>query len=117
MSELWTHLCDGVLLICAPGAKQFRRYAAALAGLGNLALLCPADGHSEKRVCRWALFCYLFFFFKEFIRVTRSVADFSCCFSLPYWDVLFTLVLPHGAIEYLAFALGQLMPWPGSAVR
>ncbi|MGB4443983.1 MAG: stage II sporulation protein M [Dethiobacteria bacterium] len=106
MSELWTHLWTGFCLF-AP---------LALNNLGVMLLLWLVSaiwlyyalrtGIPEKRVYRWALFCYLFFFFKEFIRVTRSVADFSCCFSLPYWDVLFTLVLPHGAIEYLAFALG-----------
>lgn len=106
MSELWMHLRTGFCLF-AP---------LALNNLGVLLLLWLVSviwlyyvlraGISGKRAYRWALFCYLFFFLKEYFRVTCSIIDFSRDFSLPYRDVLLALVLPHGAIEYLALALG-----------
>lgn len=72
-----------------------------------------------KRVYRWALCCYLFFFLKESFRVTRSIVDFGRDFSLPCRDVLLTLVLPHGVIEYLAFALAAAyaLAWLGRSLK
>ena len=73
----------------------------------------------QRRIRGLALFCYLFFFLKEFCRINRSIADFSRGSSIPYRDVLFSLVLPHGLIEYLAFALAALFAllWLGSSLE
>ena len=60
---------------------------------------------SRRRVCRLALYCYLFFFLKELFRINRTIADFSSSSKIPYGDILVNLILPHGLIEYLAFAL------------
>ncbi len=62
-------------------------------------------GAPPRRIYRLALTCYLFFFLKEFFRINRSVAGFSRGSRIPYLDVMVNLVLPHGVIEYLAFAL------------
>ena len=59
----------------------------------------------RRRIYRLALGCYLFFFLKEALRINRSIDGFSRGSSIPYLDVLVNLVLPHGVIEYLAFAL------------
>lgn len=72
-----------------------------------------------KRACRWALFCYLFFFAKEMIRVARVLAAFSGRVNLPWARLFFTLILPHGAVEYTAFALGAAfaLAWLGRSLE
>ena len=57
------------------------------------------------RIYRLALVCYLFFFSKEFLRINHSILQFSRDSNIPYRDVLINLILPHGIIEYVAFAL------------
>ncbi|HHW73984.1 MAG TPA: hypothetical protein GX744_01845 [Firmicutes bacterium] len=59
-----------------------------------------------KRAYRWALFCYLFFFLKEIIRINYAIADFSRVSRYPYGVILSRLVLPHGLVEFTALALG-----------
>ena len=62
-------------------------------------------GVPAKRACRWALLCYLFFFAKEMIRVALLLAAFSSGAGLPWQRLFFTLILPHGVVEYSAYAL------------
>ncbi len=73
----------------------------------------------QRRIRGLALFCYLFFFLKELCRINRSIAGFSRGSGIPYRDVLFSLVLPHGLIEYLAFALAAFFAllWLGSSLE
>ncbi len=74
---------------------------------------------SRRRVCRLALYCYLFFFLKELFRINRTIADFSSSSKIPYGDILVNLILPHGLIEYLAFALAAAfaLAWLGSSLE
>lgn len=73
----------------------------------------------QRRIQGLALLCYLFFFLKELLRINRSIADFCRGSSLPYRDILLHLVLPHGVIEYLAFALAAAFAliWLGSTLK
>lgn len=50
-------------------------------------------------------FVYGFFFLKEFVRMACQVYGFSYSFGLSCGAVFCTLVLPHGLLEFLAFAL------------
>ncbi len=76
-------------------------------------------GAPKCRIQGLALSCYLFFFLKELFRINRNVADFSRGCSIPYRDILFNLILPHGVIEYLAFALAAAFAliWIGSSLE
>lgn len=65
-------------------------------------------GLPGQRAYRWAIFCYLFFFLKEFIRINGAIADFSRVSRYTYGEILGRLVLPHGLVEFLAFALGAV---------
>ncbi len=71
------------------------------------------------RVYRLAFYCYLFFFLKELFRINGSIVDFSRGSRIPYGDVLVNLILPHGLIEYLAFALAAAFAliWLGSSLE
>ncbi|HPU01015.1 MAG: hypothetical protein GX890_07655 [Firmicutes bacterium] len=73
----------------------------------------------RSRICRLALSCYLFFFLKELLRISSDIAQFSRASQIPHRDVLLNLVLPHGLIEYLAFALGAALAlaWLGTSLK
>ena len=66
-----------------------------------------------------ALLLSLLFFLKELFRINRTIADFSSSSKIPYGDILVNLILPHGLIEYLAFALAAAfaLAWLGSSLE
>lgn len=113
MFHLWEHL---KAFFEAASANSFLYLA--LNNLGVILLLWMVSAvwiyyaaripAPQRRIYRLALSCYLFFFLKELFRINRSIVDFSRGSRIPYRDVLVNLILPHGLLEYLAFALAAV---------